>query len=68
VCRLILLQAVSTRRREGAAVKIAPAPSGKLQAQALAPVFDTPEEPGVDPKERDGSAAFIRRNGIVQEE
>ena len=50
-------------------MKIAPAPSGKLQAQALAPVFDTPEEPGVDPKkERDGSAAFIRRNGIVQEE
>lgn len=41
----------------------------KLQAQALVPVFDTPEEFAADlKKERDGWAAFIRRNGIAQEE
>jgi len=41
----------------------------KLQAQALVPVFDTSEEFAADlKKERDGWAAFIRRNGIVQEE
>jgi len=41
----------------------------KLQAQALLPVFDTPEEFAADlKKERDGWAAFIRRNGIAQEE
>jgi tripartite-type tricarboxylate transporter receptor subunit TctC len=41
----------------------------KLQAQALVPVFDTPEQFAADlKKERDGWAAFIRRNGIVQEE
>jgi tripartite-type tricarboxylate transporter receptor subunit TctC len=41
----------------------------KLQAQALVPVFDTPERFAADlKKERDGWAAFIRRNGIVQEE
>ena len=41
----------------------------KLQAQALVPVFDTPEQFAVDlKKERDGWAAFIRRNGIEQEE
>jgi len=46
-----------------------PALSEKLQAQALVPVFDTPEEFAADlKKERDGWAAFIRRNGIVQEE
>ena len=41
----------------------------KLQAQALVPVFDTPDEFAADlKKERDGWAAFIRRNGIAQEE
>jgi len=41
----------------------------KLQAQALVPVFDTPEQFAADlKKERDGWAAFIRRNGIEQEE
>jgi tripartite-type tricarboxylate transporter receptor subunit TctC len=41
----------------------------KLEAQALVPVFDTPEEFAVAlKKERDGWAAFIRRNGIAQEE
>jgi len=46
-----------------------PALGEKLQAQALVPVFDTPEEFSADlKKERDGWAAFIRRNGIVQEE
>ena len=46
-----------------------PALGEKLQAQALVPVFDTPEEFTADlKKERDGWAAFIRRNGIVQEE
>jgi tripartite-type tricarboxylate transporter receptor subunit TctC len=46
-----------------------PALSEKLQAQALVPVFDTPEQFAADlKKERDGWAAFIRRNGIVQEE
>jgi len=41
----------------------------KLQAQALVPVFDSPEQFAADlKKERDGWAAFIRRNGIVQEE
>ena len=46
-----------------------PALGEKLQAQALVPVFDTPEQFSADmKKERDGWAAFIRRNGIVQEE
>jgi tripartite-type tricarboxylate transporter receptor subunit TctC len=46
-----------------------PALSEKLQAQALVPVFDTPGRFAADlKKERDGWAAFIRRNGIVQEE
>jgi len=41
----------------------------KLEAQALLPVFDTPEQFALAlKKERDGWAAFIRRNGIVQEE
>jgi tripartite-type tricarboxylate transporter receptor subunit TctC len=41
----------------------------KLRAQALVPVFDTPGQFSVEmKKERDGWAAFIRRNGIVQEE
>jgi tripartite-type tricarboxylate transporter receptor subunit TctC len=52
----------------GKAMK-SPALGEKLQAQALVPVFDTPEEFTADlKKERDGWAAFIRRNGIVQEE
>jgi len=52
----------------GKAMK-APALGEKLQAQALVPVFDTPEQFSADmKKERDGWAAFIRRNGIVQEE
>ena len=42
---------------------------GKLQAQALNAVFDTPEQFAVSlKKERDGWAAFIKRNGIVLEE
>jgi len=46
-----------------------PALGEKLQAQALVPVFDTPERFAADlKKERDGWAAFIRRNGIAQEE
>lgn len=46
-----------------------PALSEKLLAQALVPVFDTPEQFSADlKKERDGWAVFIRRNGIVQEE
>src|SRR5262245_16701979 len=37
----------------------------KLEAQALVPVFDTPAEFGASlKKERDGWAAFIRRNNI----
>jgi tripartite-type tricarboxylate transporter receptor subunit TctC len=52
----------------GKAMK-SPALGEKLQAQALVPVFDTPEQFSADmKKERDGWAAFIRRNGIVQEE
>ena len=52
----------------GKAMK-SPALGEKLRAQALIPVFDTPERFAADlKKERDGWAAFIRRNGIVQEE
>ena len=41
----------------------------KLEAQALVPVFDTPEQFAADlNKEREGWAAFIRRNRIEQEE
>ena len=41
----------------------------KLEAQALVPVFDTPAEFAASlKKERDTWAAFIRRNGIVQEQ
>jgi tripartite-type tricarboxylate transporter receptor subunit TctC len=40
-----------------------------LYAQALVPVFDTPEQFATNlKKERDGWAAFIQRNGIAQEE
>ncbi len=47
----------------------APALAEKLQAQALNAVFDTPEVFAVSlKKERDGWAAFIKRNGIVLEE
>jgi tripartite-type tricarboxylate transporter receptor subunit TctC len=46
-----------------------PALAEKLQAQALNAVFDTPEVFAVNlKKERDGWAAFIKRNGIVLEE
>jgi len=46
-----------------------PAMGEKLRAQALVPVFDTPAQfAAALKKERDGWAAFIRRNGIVQEE
>jgi tripartite-type tricarboxylate transporter receptor subunit TctC len=46
-----------------------PALGEKLQAQALVPVFDTPEQFAAElKKERDGWSAFIRRNGIAQEE
>jgi tripartite-type tricarboxylate transporter receptor subunit TctC len=48
----------------GRAMK-APATAEKLEAQALVPVFDTPAEFAASlKKERDGWAAFIRRNGI----
>ena len=41
----------------------------QLEAQALILVFDTPEAFAASlKKERDTWAAFIRRNGIVQEE
>jgi tripartite-type tricarboxylate transporter receptor subunit TctC len=41
----------------------------KLQAQALVPVFDTPAQFSAGlKKEREFWAAFIRRNGIVQEQ
>jgi len=54
---------------EIAKVMKSPALGERLQAQALVPVFDTPEQFAADlKKERDGWAAFIRRNGIVQEE
>jgi tripartite-type tricarboxylate transporter receptor subunit TctC len=43
----------------------APAIAEKLDAQALVPVFDTPAEFAASlQKERDGWAAFIRRNRI----
>jgi tripartite-type tricarboxylate transporter receptor subunit TctC len=43
----------------------APAMAEKLEAQGLVPVFDTPAEFAASlKKERDGWAAFIRRNGI----
>lgn len=46
-----------------------PAMAEKLQAQALNPVFDTPEQFSASlKKERESWAAFIKRNGIVQEE
>jgi tripartite-type tricarboxylate transporter receptor subunit TctC len=46
-----------------------PALAQKLEAQALVPVFDTPEQFAASlKKERDAWAAFIRRNGIVQEQ
>jgi tripartite-type tricarboxylate transporter receptor subunit TctC len=41
----------------------------KLESQALVPVFDSPAEFAASlKKERDGWAAFIRRNGIEQTE
>jgi tripartite-type tricarboxylate transporter receptor subunit TctC len=47
----------------------APALAEKLNSQALVPVFDTPDLFAADlKKERDGWAAFIARNGIVQEQ
>ena len=46
-----------------------PALAEKLNAQALVPVFDTPDLFAADlKKERDNWAAFIGRNGIVQEQ
>lgn len=46
-----------------------PALAQKLEAQALVPVSDTPEQFAASlKKERDLWAAFIRRNGIVQEQ
>lgn len=46
-----------------------PALAEKLQAQVLNAVFDTPEQFALSlKKERDGWAAFIKRNGIVLEE
>ena len=48
----------------GRAMRV-PALAEKLGAQALVPVFDTPEEFAASLKqERDRWAAFIRRNGI----
>jgi tripartite-type tricarboxylate transporter receptor subunit TctC len=47
----------------------APALAEKLQAQVLNAVFDNPEKFAASlKKEREGWAAFIKRNGIVQEE
>jgi len=41
----------------------------RLESQALIPVFDTPEQAAAGLKaERERWAAFIRRNGIVQEQ
>ena len=46
-----------------------PALADKLEPQGLVPVFDTPESAAASlKKERDGWAAFIRRNNIQQEE
>jgi tripartite-type tricarboxylate transporter receptor subunit TctC len=48
----------------GSAMRSAPV-AAKLEAQALIPVFDTPAEFAASlKKERDGWAAFIRRNAI----
>jgi len=48
----------------GRAMRSAPV-AGRLEAQALVPVFDTPAEFAASlKKERDGWAAFIRRNAI----
>ena len=46
-----------------------PAVAEKLQAQVLVPVFDTPGEFAASlQKEREGWAAFIRRNGIQSDQ
>ncbi len=51
----------------GAAMKI-PAVAERLRAQALVPVFDTPEQFAVSLRqEREGWAAFVRRNNISAE-
>src|SRR5580765_4113099 len=50
---------------EMARVQKSPALAEKLEAQALVPVFDTPAEFAASlKKERDGWAAFIRRNSV----
>jgi tripartite-type tricarboxylate transporter receptor subunit TctC len=50
---------------EMARVQKSPALAEKLEAQALVPVFDTPAEFAASlNKERDGWAAFIRRNNV----
>jgi tripartite-type tricarboxylate transporter receptor subunit TctC len=61
-----IVQRLST---EIARAEKSPAIAGKLDAQVLVPVFDTPEQFAASlKKERDGWAAFIRRNDIKQEE
>ena len=53
--------------RIGAAMKI-PAVAERLRAQALVPVFDTPEQFAASLRqEREGWAAFVRRNNISAE-
>ena len=50
---------------EMARIQKSPAVAEKLDAQALVPVFDTPAEFAASlKKERDGWAAFIRRNNV----
>jgi tripartite-type tricarboxylate transporter receptor subunit TctC len=59
------------QRLSGAVVRAmkTPALAQKLEAQALMPVSDTPEQFSASlRKERELWAAFIKRNGIVQEQ
>jgi tripartite-type tricarboxylate transporter receptor subunit TctC len=56
---------VQRMSEEMARVQKSPAVAEKLDAQALVPVFDTPAEFAASlKKERDGWAAFIRRNNV----
>jgi tripartite-type tricarboxylate transporter receptor subunit TctC len=59
------------QRLSTASLKVMKSPDigSKLDAQALVPVFDTPAEFAASlKKEREFWAAFVRRNGIVQEQ
>jgi tripartite-type tricarboxylate transporter receptor subunit TctC len=56
---------VQRMSEEMARVQKSPAVAEKLDAQALVPAFDTPAEFAASlKKERDGWAAFIRRNNV----